>query len=68
MTTINREQMIIGNEYTITSITGEQSTGIIVDFKTQRGNDFKIHKYMIVEFSVTASDGTYTWREAVKIK
>lgn len=68
MTTINREQMIIGNEYTITSITGEQSTGIIVDFKTQRDNNFRIQKYMIVEFSVPSSDGTYTWREAVKIK
>lgn len=67
MNAIDRSQMIIGNSYTYTSITGEESTGIIVDFKTQRGNDFKIHKYMIVEFSTPASDGVYKWQEAIKI-
>lgn len=68
MTTVTREQMIIGKEFTTTSITGETNTGIIVDFKTQRGNDFKIHKFMIVEFSIVASDGVYKWQEAIKIK
>lgn len=67
MTTITREQMIIGKEYTYTSVTGEQSTGKIVDFKTQRGNDFRIHKFMVVEFETPASDGIYKWQEAIKI-
>ena len=67
MTTITREQMIIGNSYTYTSITGEQSTGIIDDFKTQRDNNFRINKYMIMKFETAASDGVYKWQEAIKI-
>jgi len=58
----------IGQTVEITSVTGSTESGKVVEIRKQRGNDFKMHTYAIVEFQHQSSDGIFKSYEAIKIK
>ena len=57
----------VENTVTVNRFGGHVDTGVIVEYRKHRGQNYRFHQYVIVEFTFPSSDGNFTVREAFKV-